>query len=87
MPADTAIAWSLQRGSLFVATPNADVDLWDADLTGVVTIVIGSEHDGVSAAWIEAGRPVRIPMAGPADSLNASVSAAVMLFEAVRQRR
>ena len=85
--ADTAIAWSLRRGSLFVATPDADVDLWDADLTGVATIVIGSEHEGVSAAWLESGSPVRIPMAGLADSLNASVSAAIMLFEAVRQRR
>jgi len=85
--ANTAIDWSLQRGPLFVATPEAAVDLWHADLTGVVTIVIGSEHDGVSAAWTEAGRPVRIPMAGRADSLNASISAAVMLFEAVRQRR
>jgi TrmH family RNA methyltransferase len=85
--AATAIDWSLRRGSLIVATPDAEVELWDADLTGVATIVIGSEHDGVSGAWIEAGRPIRIPMAGPADSLNASVSAAVMLFEAVRQRR
>jgi TrmH family RNA methyltransferase len=82
----TAIGWALRRGSLFVATPDADVEFWDADLTGITTIVIGSEHAGVSAAWRRAGTPVRIPMAGHADSLNASVSAAVMLFEAVRQR-
>jgi TrmH family RNA methyltransferase len=85
--ANTAIGWALRRGSLFVATPDADIDLWDADLSGVATIVIGSEHGGVSAAWRESGSPVRIPMAGLADSLNASVSAAIMLFEAVRQRR
>lgn len=83
----TAIGWALRRGSLFVATPDADVDLWNADLSGVTTIVIGSEHGGVSATWRESGSPVRIPMAGLADSLNASVSAAIMLFEAVRQRR
>ncbi|MGB5186533.1 MAG: RNA methyltransferase [Acidimicrobiia bacterium] len=85
--ADTAIAWALRRGSLFIATPDAEIELWDADLTGVATIVVGSEHEGVSAAWRESGKPIRIPMAGLADSLNASVSAAVMLFEAVRQRR
>ena len=51
-------------------------------------IFIGSEHGGVSPAWRGAGGiPVRIPMAGRADSLNASVAAAIMLFEAVRQRR
>ena len=83
----TAIDWSLQRGAIFVATPEADLELWDVDLTGVTAVVIGSEHRGVSTGWVEAGRPVRIPMAGRADSLNASVSAAVMLFEAVRQRR
>ena len=84
---DSAITWALRRESLFVATPDAHVELWDADLTGGTTIVVGSEHAGVSAAWSTAGTPVRIPMAGIADSLNASVSAAVMLFEAVRQRR
>lgn len=84
---DTAIAWALRRGSLFVGTPDADVEVWDADLSGVASIVIGSEHEGVSGAWLESGSPVRIPMAGLADSLNASVSAAIMLFEAVRQNR
>ena len=83
----TAIGWALRRGSLFVGTPDAAVELWDADLSGVASIVIGSEHEGVSGAWLESGSPVRIPMAGPADSLNASVSAAIMLFEAVRQNR
>jgi TrmH family RNA methyltransferase len=85
---DTAIVWVHRRGSLFVASPHSAVELWDADLTGVTTIVIGSEHSGVSPAWHgAAGIPVRIPMAGRADSLNASVAAAIMLFEAVRQRR
>jgi TrmH family RNA methyltransferase len=84
---DSAIEWARRRGSLFVATPDAHVELWDADLTGATTMVVGSEHGGVSGAWRTAGTPVRIPMAGFADSLNASVSAAVMLFEAVRQRR
>ena len=85
--ADTAIEWALRRGSLFVATPDAQVELWDVDLTGMTTVVVGSERDGVSEAWRRAGSPIRIPMAGLADSLNASVSAAVVLYEVVRQRR
>ncbi|NND84339.1 MAG: RNA methyltransferase [Acidimicrobiia bacterium] len=69
-------------------TPDTDTSLYDSDLTGSVAIAIGAEHDGLSPAFLEAADlPVRIPMAGAADSLNASVSAAVALFEAVRQRR
>lgn len=83
----TALKWARRRGSVFVATPGAAIEVWDVDLTGVTTVVVGSEHAGVSAAWSDAGHPVRIPMVGLADSLNASVAAAVMLFEAVRQRR
>ncbi len=83
----TARAWSLNRGSVFVATPDAETVIWDADLGGTVSIVIGSERAGVSGVWDDAGTAIRIPMAGGADSLNASVSAAVVLFEAVRQRR
>lgn len=85
--AETARAWSLNRGSVFVATPNAETVIWDADFSGLISIVIGSEHAGVSRAWDDAGTAIRIPMAGAADSLNASVCAAVALFEAVRQRR
>ena len=59
----------------------------DVDLTGRVAIVLGAEADGLTDAWagddIEA---VRLPMLGVADSLNVSVSAAVLLYEARRQR-
>ena len=60
----------------------------DADLTGPIAIVLGSEAQGLSEAWrgphVES---VRIPMAGRADSLNVSATAAVLLYEAWRQRR
>ncbi|MGB9356954.1 MAG: RNA methyltransferase [Acidimicrobiia bacterium] len=85
--AGEARAWALNRGSVFVATPDAVTEIWHADLTGVTALVIGSEHAGVSKVWNETGTAVRIPMTGEADSLNASVTAAVLLFEAVRQRR
>ena len=83
----TAISWARDRGRLLVTTPEAPTAYWHADMTGPTAIVVGSEHDGVGRAWLETGVPIRIPMAGEADSLNASVSAAVVLFEAVRQRR
>jgi TrmH family RNA methyltransferase len=60
----------------------------EVDLRGPLAIVLGSEAGGLSQAWRAAGvTPVSIPMAGIADSLNVSVAAAVLLFEAVRQRR
>jgi RNA methyltransferase, TrmH family len=64
------------------ATPYVDVDM-----RGPVAIVLGSEAAGLSAAWDDRRvTPVRIPMLGTADSLNVSVAAAIMLYEAVRQR-
>ena len=59
----------------------------DADLTGPLAIVLGSEAGGLTAAW-EAPDvvPVRLPMRGTADSLNVSVAAAVLFYEALRQR-
>jgi TrmH family RNA methyltransferase len=86
MDAAAAVIWAGAHGPVYVATPDASTVYWDEDLSGPLSIVIGSEHAGVSAAWDGVGTPVRIPMAGAADSLNASVSAAVMLYEAVRQR-
>ncbi len=81
-----AAAWAAGRGAVIVTTPDAPTSLWDADLTGPVAIVVGSEHSGVTDTWREVGTPVRIPMEGSADSLNASVAAAVLLYEAVRQQ-
>ncbi len=85
--AASAVTWAHDHGTIIVATPGANTDYWDTDLSGPVSIVIGSEHAGISDAWLNTGTPVRIPMAGDADSLNASVSAAVLLYEAVRQGR
>jgi RNA methyltransferase, TrmH family len=71
----------------FAASPAADREVWDADLTGPAAIVVGSEHAGLSPAWDGGTVGVRLPMAGASDSLNAAVAAAVLLYEAVRQRR
>ena len=89
-----AIAFYQEQGvRLIAAYPEQGVDYTEADYAGPLAIVIGPEDRGLSAAWRDAasasgGACVRIPMAGRAvDSLNASVAAAVLLFEAVRQRR
>lgn len=81
--------WLERRGIEVVgASPDADTPLWQADLTGAVALVIGAEDIGLSvqAASI-AARTMRIPQSETGvDSLNASVAAAVLLYEAVRQR-
>jgi len=78
---------------LIAAYPEQGIDYTEAHYAGPTAIIIGPEDRGLSTAWRDAavasgGACVRIPMAGQAtDSLNASVAAAVLLFEAVRQRR
>jgi TrmH family RNA methyltransferase len=82
------VGWLAGRGvRLVTLTPDAAVPLWEVDLTGAVAIAIGSEDRGLSPQLAAAGRAARLPMRGAADSLNASVAAAVALYEAVRQRR
>jgi 23S rRNA (guanosine2251-2'-O)-methyltransferase len=66
---------------------NADTSIDDVDLTGAVALVVGAEGKGlrrpVKAACT---RLVRLPMKGPLGSLNASVAAAIALYETARQR-
>ena len=70
---------------LIAAHPTATAPPWEVDLTGPIGLVVGSEHEGLSAAW-DGVDQVAIPMRGAADSLNASTAAAVLLYEALRQR-
>lgn len=61
--------------------------LYEADLKGPAAIVIGSEGDGMTRLVEEnCDFLVSIPMKGQLDSLNASAAAAILLYEAVRQR-
>lgn len=63
------------------------VSYTDADLTGALAIVIGSEGEGLSRLTREkCDFLVKIPMLGQAESLNASVAAGILLYESVRQR-
>jgi TrmH family RNA methyltransferase len=69
------------------ARVDAPVVYTDADLRGPLAIVLGSEAGGLTDAWAGDGmQAVRLPMLGVADSLNVSVTAAVLLYEARRQR-
>jgi TrmH family RNA methyltransferase len=84
---DEAVAWSIANTQVIVAHPEeGGTSLWDVDLTVPTSIVIGAEHEGVHSAWLEVGEHVSLPVVGAADSLNASVTAAVFLAEALRQR-
>lgn len=76
------------RGIWLIGTADgADHGLYEADLTGPVALVMGSEGEGLRRLTRECcDQLVAIPMAGAVESLNVSVAAAVALFEAVRQR-
>ena len=84
---DTA-AWLRVRDVRVVASiVDAERLHVEADLQGPLAIVLGSEATGLSDAWRTPGvEAVRLPMAGVADSLNVSIAAAVLLYEAWRQR-
>lgn len=71
---------------IFASHLDGAVSIYDADLSGNTALIIGSEAEGISAeALSHADVLVKIPMTGKAESLNASVAAGVMIFEAVRQ--
>jgi TrmH family RNA methyltransferase len=72
---------------LVVTTPETDLLHTDVDYTGRVAIAVGSEKHGADDALLRAAtHRVRIPMHGRANSLNVAASAAIVLYEAVRQR-
>jgi TrmH family RNA methyltransferase len=82
------IDWLRRHHVAIVATtPDATIEWSQADLTGSIACIIGAEHQGLSEAWIEAAdHRVFVPMHGVGDSLNAAATAAIVLYEAVRQR-
>jgi len=78
-----------ERGFWLVGTDDGTAkSLYDADLTGPTAVVMGSEGEGMRRLTRECcDLLVSIPMAGAVESLNVSVAAGIVLFEAVRQRR
>ena len=72
---------------LVVTTPETDLLHTDVDYTGRVAVAVGSEKHGADDVLLEsATHRVRIPMHGRANSLNVAAAAAIVLYEAVRQR-
>lgn len=72
---------------LLAATEKVEKRIYDADMTGPCAIIMGSEGKGISSSMLElSDERISIPMSGDISSLNVSVAAAVVLFEAVRQR-
>ena len=62
-------------------------EYYDYDMHGATAIVMGTESTGLTQQWRDAADAhIRIPMLGRLDSLNVSVSAAILMYEAVRQR-
>ena len=73
---------------IFTAQVEEAIDLFEADLTGNVALILGNESGGLDSQWRDNSfTAVKLPMQGAADSLNVSVTAAVMIYEATRQRR
>ena len=74
--------------ALVGAAADASTDMYEADLARPVAIVLGNEAWGLPPeATDRTDLTVRIPMPGPAESLNVSVAGSILLFEALRQRR
>lgn len=66
----------------------ASIDYLDADFKKASALVMGTEATGISQQWVDAAdQNIIIPMNGIADSLNVSVTTAIVTFEAIRQRR
>ncbi|HVU36179.1 MAG TPA: RNA methyltransferase [Opitutaceae bacterium] len=85
---ERVFAWLREKRVRMIATTPAATTLYTAaDLRGPLAVVMGSEQYGLSEFWLRhADLPVRIPMAGQADSLNVAMATIITLFEAVRQR-
>lgn len=79
----------LQRNGIRVlaATPSAEDEYTRQDLRGPLAVVVGTEAEGLSEFWLsQADMKVKIPMLGKVNSLNVSVSTALIVYEAIRQR-
>ena len=72
---------------LVAADEHGETNVFDADLTQPVLLLVGNETAGLTAAWRDlCDRCVRIPIAGAASSLNAANAATTILYEIARQR-
>ena len=85
---EETIKW-LKDNNIRIYTAQLQDSEWyyDTDMTGGTAIVMGTEATGLTDVWRKAADAhIKIPMLGRLDSLNVSVSAAILMYEAVRQR-
>ena len=85
----SALEWLKAHNiKVLAATPSAEEIYYDVDLSQPVAIAVGTENEGLTDFWMNrAYIKVKIPMSGRVNSLNVSVSTALIVYEAVRQRR
>jgi TrmH family RNA methyltransferase len=74
--------------SILATSPSALTRYWEVDMRASSAIVVGSEHDGLPEFWLRNDRvtTVSIPQLGHSDSLNVNDAAAIVLYDALRQR-
>ena len=85
---EETIKWLKDRGiKIYTAQLQDSSWYYDTDMTKGSAIVMGTEATGLTDIWRKAADAhIKIPMLGRLDSLNVSVSAAILMYEAVRQR-
>jgi TrmH family RNA methyltransferase len=84
----SALEWlRSQKIRILAATPSAEVMYSDVNMLEPIAIAVGTEDAGLTDFWMSnADIKVKIPMLGKVNSLNVSVSTALIVYEAVRQR-
>ncbi len=86
---EETLHWLGKQGIQSIAAlPDAKQEYTETDMRGGTAIVVGSENEGLTKEWVEGSDlHIRIPMLGKNDSLNVSTASAILLYEAMRQRR
>ncbi len=86
---DEVVKWLKEkRINIYATLPESSEDYYKMDFKKPSALVFGSESDGLSNIWKEtSGYKIKIPMMGKIDSLNVSISTAVVIYEALRQRK
>ena len=84
-----ALVFLQRRGiQLLAATPSAEAEYTHQDLRRPLAVAVGTEDEGLSSLWMShADVRVKIPMMGKVNSLNVSIAAALIVYEAIRQRQ
>jgi TrmH family RNA methyltransferase len=84
----SALEWLKSRKlRVLAATPSAETLYTDTDLREPIAIAVGTEDEGLTDFWMSnADFRIKIPMLGKVNSLNVSVSTALIVYEALRQR-